>query len=206
MRYYEDLFEHPRKLIEEMNALMQKTDEEILKWLQENSEDFQNSTEATQKDMVNSWQAMLDDMHGNIKTYWDEVESIIQQGDEAIIEFLKQNSADYRAASKLQAEAFVDEWKKKLEDLKNAFLNNAKEINAIEYKPVLPSTGSSGGTGGGGTGGGGSGADNGYYIVNGNGKKWTGYTLSRAQSYARQEADKNPPVKVYDKYGNLMAT
>lgn len=88
-------------------------------------------------------------MHGNITTHWGEVQDIIQQGDEAIIEFLKANSANYREASKLQAEAYVDEWREKLEQLKNAFLDNAREINAIEYNTVSPSTASGSGSGGG---------------------------------------------------------
>ena len=60
-----------------------------MNWLKENSEEFAAATEATQDSMVREWQQMLDDMRGTIRTHWDEVESIIAQGETAIIEFLK---------------------------------------------------------------------------------------------------------------------
>ena len=146
--YYEDLFEHPQKLIEEMKVIISKTDAEILEFLKENNEEFAASTEAAQQDMINSWNAMLMDMHGSIEDYWDEVEEIIAGGDEAIIEFLKENSADYKAAGKLQAEAYVDEWKKQLEDLRKAYKSYVDEVNNTKYNTIAPSTGSSSSSGG----------------------------------------------------------
>ncbi len=140
--YYEELFENPQKLIAEMKEIMSRTDDEILAWLKENSEDYKASTEETQQDMVNSWNEMLMDMHGAIKDYWTEVEEIISKGDDAIIEFLKENSKDYKEAGKLQAEAYVDEWKKQLEDLRKACKEVNDEINSYEYTIAAPSTGS----------------------------------------------------------------
>ena len=99
------------------------------------------------EEMRLGWQEMLDDMRGNTQTYWDEVEQIIAQGDEAIIEFLKANSADYKEAGKLQAEAYVDEWTKKLEDLKNAYKKVSDEIKSYSYTPT--SSSKSSGSGGG---------------------------------------------------------
>lgn len=147
--YYEELFNHPQKQIEEMKSIISKTDEEILEFLRQNSEDYAASTEATQQSMINSWNEMLMDMHGSIEDYWDEVEQIIAGGDDAIIEFLKQNSADYKSAGKLQAEAYVDQWKQKLEDLRNAYKVFVDEVNNTKYNVVLPSTGSSGSGGSG---------------------------------------------------------
>lgn len=141
-QYYEDLFAHPQKLIEEMKQIIAQTDDEILAFLKQNSEDYEASTEATQQSMVNSWNEMLMDMHGAIKTYWDEVEDIIAGGDEAIIEFLKQNSADYKAAGSLQAQAYVDEWKKQLEDLRKAYKEVYEEAKSYDYSTVRPSEGS----------------------------------------------------------------
>lgn len=158
--YYEELFKHPTKLIEEMRDLMKKSDDEIIEWLKQNSEDFATSTEATQTDMVNGWQDMLGDMHGSIESYWDEVESIIAQGDDAIIAFLKENSADYREAGKLQAEAYVDQWKEQLENLRNAHKKVVEEISSANYSTVTPGTGSGGGSN---SGSGGSGAAKKYY-------------------------------------------
>lgn len=151
--YYNDMFEHPQKLIAEMKEIIKGTDEEIMDWLKKNSEDYADKTEATQRDMVNNWQSMLDDMRGAITTYWDEVESIIAQGDDAIIAFLKENSADYRAAGKLQAEAYVDEWMKQLEDLRLAYKQVSDTVKADSYS-IIEKTNAVSESGGGGGGGG----------------------------------------------------
>lgn len=109
--YYEELLANPRKLMEEMQQLLMATDEEILLWLEQNHQDYQTATDATREEMRLGWQEMLDDMRGHTQTYWDEVESIIAQGDDAIIQFLMENTADYKEAGHLQAAAYVDEWK-----------------------------------------------------------------------------------------------
>lgn len=147
--YYEDLFEHPQKLIEEMKTIIAMTDEEIIEWLKKNNEDYANSTEATQQDMINSWNEMLMDMHGNIKTYWDEIEEIIAGGDEAIIAFLKEHSADYKEAGKLQAEAYVDEWLDQLEALKKAYEDFHTTVQDDSYVTIQPPSGSAGSGSGG---------------------------------------------------------
>lgn len=115
--YYDEMFEHPQKLIAEMESIITQTDEYIIEWLKNNSEEYANVTAARATDMENAWGQMLLDMHGALKLYWDEVESIIEQGDEAIINFLVQNSADYKAAGRLQAQAYVDQWMEMLQKL-----------------------------------------------------------------------------------------
>lgn len=160
--YYEDLFEHPQKLIAEMKDIMTMTDAEIIDWLKTNNEEYTKSTENTQATMVTSWQKTLDTMHDVIKTYLDEVEFIISQGEDYIINFLMENSDDYRNAGKLQAEAYVDQWKEQLEDLRKAHeavaLQIAGSYSVIE-KPDSSGSSKSGG-GGGGSGGKGNGDNN----------------------------------------------
>lgn len=121
--------------------------------------------------MINGWQEMLDDMHGAITTYWAEVESIIEQGDDAIIAFLMEHSEEYRQAGELQAQKFVDEWKKKLEELRNAYKQVASEINNTPIKPPsAPTTsGSSGGSSGGGGSGGSGGTTTKQFVASGTG-------------------------------------
>lgn len=146
--YYEEILSNPRRLIEEMRELLTSTDSEIIAWLEQNHEDYQTATDATREEMRLGWQEMLDDMRGHTQTYWDEVERIIAQGDEAIIAFLKQHSADYQQAGKLQAEAYVDEWREKLEDLRAAYRQVSEEIRSYNYTPTT-SSGSSGSSGSG---------------------------------------------------------
>lgn len=153
--YYEDLLNNPRNFIEEVQRILMQSDEEILNWLKENSEEYKNSTDASRTDIANGWQDMLNDMHGAIVTYWDEVEEIIQRGDDAIIQFLMDNSADYKAAGKLQAEAYVDQWKEQLENLRNAYKDVAVDISSYDYQVVAPPSSSYGSEDyGGGAGGG----------------------------------------------------
>lgn len=138
--YYEELLANPRKLMEEMQNLLTSTDADIIAWLEKNHQDYQTATDATRQEMSQGWQDMLDQMRGHTQTYWDEVESIIAQGDDAIIQFLMDNSADYKEAGRLQAAAYVDEWKKQLEDLRNAYKQVAGDITTYDYTPTTSAT------------------------------------------------------------------
>jgi len=179
--YYEDLFEHPQKLIEEMRNVMEQTDEEIVEWLKKNSDEFANVSENTQKKMLQDWQDGLDAMRGVIRTYWDEVEEIIAQGDDYIIKFLKENSAEYAAAGRLQAEKYVDAWVEQLNNLALAHQQVATTA-AAAYDVIQPSTynsnSSTGSTGYTNT------EDHGYSFVYG------GKTYSKNKFKSKAEAEK----------------
>ena len=149
--YYEELLNNPRKLIAELKDLLSQSDAEIIDWLTKNHEDYETATDATRENMRCGWQEMLDDMRGHTTTYWEEVEEIIAGGDDAIIQFLKDNCQDYKEAGKLQAEAYVDEWKKKLEDLRNAYKQVSGDIKAYDYTPTTAVKGSGSSSSGGGS-------------------------------------------------------
>ena len=151
--YYEELLNNPRKLISELKDLLSQSDAEIIDWLTKNHEDYETATDATRENMRCGWQEMLDDMRGHTTTYWKEVEEIIAGGDDTIIQFLKDNCQDYKEAGKLQAEAYVDEWKKKLEDLRNAYKQVSGDIKAYDYTPTTSAKGSGSSSSGGGSGG-----------------------------------------------------
>lgn len=102
--------------------------------------------------MVKSWQDTLDQMRDTIRTHWEEVEQIIAGGDENIITFLQTYTEEYRKAGKLQAEAYTDEWKKQLDDLKKAHEEVTGTINTYDYTKIDTSGSGSGGSGGGGGG------------------------------------------------------
>lgn len=141
-KYYEDLFEHPKKLIEEMQSIITQTDDYIMNWLKQNSEEYANVTIARQQDMANNWEQMLLDMHGALKLYWDEVENIISQGDDAIINFLINNSADFKKAGALQAQAYVDQWTEQLKNLALAHKQVTAQLVQNTYDVIKPYTGS----------------------------------------------------------------
>ena len=151
--YYEELLNNPRKMIEEVSGLLEDTDAAILEWLKANSEEYAKATDATQQSMVEGWQSTLLDMRGAVEVYWEEVENIIAQGDDYIIQFLKEHSAAYAEAGKLQAQAYVDEWMDQLEALHLAYKVIEGDIAPYSYSEggtvkatVTKSSGGSGGT------------------------------------------------------------
>ena len=152
--YYEDLLNNPKKLMAEMQELLSGTDEQIMGWLQENSEEYQKATAAAQEQMRADWQETLDDMNGTVRTHWEEVEEVIAGGSDKILSFLKEHSADYKEAGKLQAEAYVDEWKKQLDDLEAAYKKVTGDIDSYKYTETKTSSSGSGGSGGSGSSGG----------------------------------------------------
>lgn len=142
----------PAELASEIEQLLSMTDEEIIAWLMEHNESFATSTAAMQEAMIAGWQETLDTMHGIQRTNWDEVQQIIEGGQDAILEFLRNNLDDYRQASQAQAEAYEEEWVKVLERLQaqmQAFRDTATldpgEILQSTYIP--PSTASSSSSG-----------------------------------------------------------
>lgn len=145
--YYEELLNNPKKLMAEMQELIGGTDEQIMDWLAQNSEEYQKATAAAQEQMRADWQETLDDMNGTVRTHWEEVETVIQGGSDNIIAFLKEHSADYKEAGKLQAEAFADEWKKQLDDLEAAYKKVTGDIDSYKYTETkTSSSGSSSGS------------------------------------------------------------
>lgn len=177
--YYEELLNNPQRLIEEMTEILSWTDEQIMEWLKKNSEVYQQSTEATQRKMANSWQLTLDDMRDTIRTHWDEVQTIIEGGADNIINFMTTYSQKYREASKKQAEAYVDEWKKQLADLEAAHRQVQANIASYNYVQTKDVSGSSGG------GGGNSGNSGGTKVVTG----VTNTTPTERYVYQYQKAD-----------------
>ena len=138
-KYYEDLANNPDALIAAMKEILGGSDSEIIEWLKNNDQAFAQATDANQKQMVNNWQDMLDTMHGRVKTYWDEVEQVIAGGEEHIIDFLKENSEEFAQAGKLQAEKYVDEWKKAIEDIAKA-MEAVDAVTAQSYTTIAKTT------------------------------------------------------------------
>lgn len=138
-KYYEDLANNPDALIAAMKEILGGSDSEIIEWLKNNDQTFAQATDANQKQMVNNWQDMLDNMHGRVKTYWDEVEQVIAGGEEHIINFLKENSEEFAQAGKLQAEKYVDEWKKAIEDIAKA-MEAVDAVTAQSYTTIAKTT------------------------------------------------------------------
>ena len=169
-QYYDDLFKHPAKLIQETEQILGMTDDEIIEWMKANDETYQNSSAATQEQMEKGWRETLRKMRGDQDDHWDEVEEIYAQGDDAIIKFLMENSDGYLNAGLLQGQKYIEGWREKLKEL-GLMLEPVEVMPEIDFgtaPTVNPNQtgGSSSGGNGGGTGGnggynGGSGAGSG---------------------------------------------
>lgn len=156
--YYEDLLENPRNFIEEVNSILSMSHEEILEWLKENSDEYKNSLDSNREQIESAWSETLDSMAGVTRDHWQEIEDIISQGDQAILDFLMEHRQDYREAGKLQAEAFVDEWKEQLQALKDAYMDVYEEVTEHPFVDTTETSTEDSSGGGGGGGGGGSGS------------------------------------------------
>lgn len=157
-RYYEDLLSNPRNFIDQVNDILKMTQEDILTWLEQNSEEYKNSSDNTRIDLVNGWTDTLNTMNGIIDTHWKEVQDIIAQGEDYVIAFLKENSNQYREASQLQQEAYIEGWQEMFDNIEKAYqkmqanlLDTSNFINKIEWGGSDDSgSGSGSGSGGGG--------------------------------------------------------
>jgi len=177
-KYYEDLLENPRNFLEEVNEILSMSHEDVLEWLKQYSEDYTNATDSARTEMENGWSDTLDTMNGVIRTHWEEIEKIISEGDNAIVEFLKENSQDYKEAGELQAQAYVDAWVEQLEDLHKAYLDLKPELPDVKETNTTATSTSSGKSGGGG-GGGGSKTKTGW--------KFTNYYKSEVKGFKTKE-------------------
>lgn len=159
--------------------------EDILAWLEQNSEEYLNSTDNTRLSMETAWSETLDTMNGVVRTHWDEVYEIIAKGEDYVIEFLKQNSSEYAAASKLQQEAYLEGWSEMFENIRKANAQLAADLRDTTYYTPTVTSGNKDNTGGGGSGGSG-GANN-----NNNGSKYKYKTTLTVN--AKDQYDKDRP-------------
>ena len=136
-------------LIETVRDMAMRGNDEVIQWLMANNEEFKNATDVQKDVMIQGWEETMLAMRGATETYWREVEDIIKHGDDAIIKYLMDNHPEYRNVGKLQAEAFVDEWRKQLEDLKAMYRDTTRvgleEFQRLQSAKGVPGTGSTGG-------------------------------------------------------------
>lgn len=147
--YYEDLFEHPKKLITEMQDVIQRSDTEIVDWLKANSEEWADYTDAKRQKTEEDWLEMVHNMRGVSETYQKEIEEIMSWTDAEIIEWLKKNNVEFKNATKEQQDSFLYSWKESLNNWRNAYKNIVAEINATTYSaPTVTYLGGGGYSGG----------------------------------------------------------
>lgn len=129
--YYEELFNHPTKLLAEMDEILKGTDDEIIEWLKANSEEYTWASEANKKKMVEDWKDMLREMRGETEDYRDRVAEIMGLSDEEIIEWLKANDEEYLNASDNRRKQILESWNQTIREMRNEEISYNEEVARI---------------------------------------------------------------------------
>ena len=186
--HYDKLLESPKNFMAEVNEIMGRGQDGIVEWLKANSEEYNNASQAAQEQMVQEWKDTLGTLYRLSDTPWGEVEQIISQGDEAIIDYLKQNSQDYREASVIEQEAMVDEWRKQLEDLRKAYEPKVPEVTVPEQINTTATATDAAPSSSGGGGSGSSSAKK-WYVVAADGTKLTSGYAKKADAESKKSSE-----------------
>jgi len=118
---------------DEVAAVMAQGHDAYIGYMTSMSKEYADATEEEKKTMLKSYEDMWDQMTGKQKSYEDEANAIIAQGQEAIISTLTEYTTKYQDVGKLQSEAYIDEWKDKLDKLKKALQDVAIKTDVFDY-------------------------------------------------------------------------
>lgn len=132
-KYYDALIEDPRNFIDEYNELLSKSDAEIINWLSRNSDSYLKATDAAREQLVQGWQDTMDELRMYTRTVWDEVEAIMDLGDEGILNFLINNSQEFREANTFDQADMIYEWKEMLEDWHSAYKDTFQNLDYLDF-------------------------------------------------------------------------
>ena len=132
-KYYDALIEDPRNFIDEYNELLSKSDAEIINWLSRNSDSYLKATDAAREQLAKGWQDTMDELRMYTRTVWDEVEAIMNLGDEGILNFLINNSQEFREANTFDQADMIYEWKEMLEDWHSAYKDTFQNLDYLDF-------------------------------------------------------------------------
>jgi len=118
---------------DEVAAVMAQGHDAYIGYMTSMSKEYADATEEEKKTMLKSYEDMWDQMTGKQKSYEDEANAIIAQGQEAIISTLTEYTTKYQDVGKLQSEAYIDEWKDKLDKLKKTLQDVAINTDVFDY-------------------------------------------------------------------------
>lgn len=94
----------------EVESIMKGSQESILEFLQKYSADYQTATDTQQANLTESWTNTYETWKGIEQDYWDEVKEIMAGGQDKIIEYLKNNTEEYKKAGEKQKQAYLEGW------------------------------------------------------------------------------------------------
>ena len=119
------MLENANNFTEEINKVLQSTQEEMFNWMRENIAEYANSLQEAQKQMVNSWTDMYKQMKGITDTYWDQIDDILIDK-ETYIKFMMQ-SEEYQLASPTEQQSLLYQYEKGYDDYVAAYKDTHPE-------------------------------------------------------------------------------
>lgn len=113
--YYQEIYDHPTKIIAEVAEIMKMTDDELIEWLKKSDESYAYATDAKKEKMEEDWRAMLRTIHGTVEDTRDEVARILAMSDDEILAWMREHDEDYRWASEKRRKQMEQEWRETLQ-------------------------------------------------------------------------------------------
>lgn len=113
-------------------------EDSLLKEIEAQEESIDNQIENYEKEqqaLEDKFSAMEETMQG----YWNEVDRIMKGSQDSIINYLKENSEEYRKAGKLQKEAFLEGWGDTIKFAKDVMGGKLKPSDQLAKEPPKPS-------------------------------------------------------------------
>lgn len=119
---------------DQVNAIMAGGLESFLNFMRTNDEEYAKMSAEQKQKTEQEWTDMWNQMIGKQKSYEEEANAIIAQGQDAIIDLLGEYTSKYQNVGAQQSQAYLDEWREKLAKLKAAISDvESLETKAYEY-------------------------------------------------------------------------
>ena len=96
---------------DQINDYMSQGHDAFIELMKESTEAYKVATDEEKRVMVEGWEDSWKKANGITKSYEDEANAIIAQGQEAIIATLTTYTTAYQNVGALQSDAYIDEWK-----------------------------------------------------------------------------------------------
>ena len=104
----EEFLADANNMADEVNGVMQLSQEGMLDWLKANVEEYGQAMDAAQKQMIQGWIDTYEQMIGYTHTYWEEIADILS-GKNLFLEYMKA-SQDYINASEDEQAQMLYNW------------------------------------------------------------------------------------------------
>ena len=149
----QELLKDANNFTDEVNSVLQLSQEQLFDWLKNNVEEYQNSLEEQQKQMLQSWQDTYDQMKGITRTYWEDVAKVLGS-QESFMAFMQESEVYKNSSADMQAQ-YRYQWQDLYRLYEAAIRPGSAQVhvdNWLSGNGAAAGAAASGGSGGGGGG------------------------------------------------------